>query len=164
MMSGFPTVAKPSPTSRPPEARVFSAISFINFSIAIDPIKYIRIPFSFYYFKPDSNIINNNRMPSKPGLPRGSIFGFHSHFVILSFGSRMQRAEVAPCLGPSRPNYELDFQSFRPPDLTPRTCSICRCCCGIIPAAPSARESPALGGRTQHDKTRTNRAMPACAS
>lgn len=153
-MSGFPTVAKPSPTRRPPDARVFSAISSIKYSIAIDPIKYIRIPFSFYYFKPDSNVINNNRMPSKPSLPFNSIFGFHSHFVIPSFGSRMQRTEVAPCLGPSRPNYELDFQSFQPPDLTPRTCSIFRYCCGVIPAAPSARDRQRLVG-AQHDKTRT---------
>jgi hypothetical protein len=83
MTSGFPTVAKPSPTRRPLEAREFAANSFINYSIAIDPIKYIRIPFSLDYFKPDSNIINNDRMPGKPFLPCGSIFGFHSHFVIL---------------------------------------------------------------------------------
>ena len=105
-MSGFPIVAKPSLTRRPPDARVFSAISLIKYSIAIDPIKYIRIPFSFYYFKPDSNVINKNRMPSKPSLPFSSIFGFHSHFVILSFGSRMKRTGVAQCFGPSRPNYE----------------------------------------------------------
>jgi hypothetical protein len=96
MMSGFPTVAKPSPTRRPPHARVFSAISLSKYSVAIDPIKYIRIPFSFYYFKPDSNVINNNRMPSKPSLPFSSIFGFHSHFVILSFGSRMKRTGSSP--------------------------------------------------------------------
>ena len=149
-MSGFPTVAKPLRTRRPPDARVFSAISSIKYSIAIDPIKYIRIPFSFYYFKPNSNVINNNRMPSKPSLPFSSIFGFHSHFVIPSFGSRMKRTEVAPCLGPSRPNYELDFQSFQPPDLTPRTCSICRYCCGVIPAAPSARDRQRLVG-AQHE-------------
>lgn len=83
MMSGLPTVAEPSPTRRPPEAREFAEISFTNYSIAINPIKYIRIPFSLYYFKPDSNIINNDRMPGKPFLPCGSIFGFHSHFVIL---------------------------------------------------------------------------------
>jgi hypothetical protein len=147
MMSGFPTVAKPSPTRRPPDARVFSAISLIKYSIAIDPIKYIRIPLSFYYFKPDSNVVNKNRMPSKPSLPFSSIFGFHSHFVILSFGSRMRRTEVAPCLGPSRPNYELDFRSFQPPDLTPANTLYLPLLLRRHTRSAIGARSPALGGR-----------------
>jgi hypothetical protein len=69
------------------------AVVSINYSIAIDPIKYIRIPFSFYYFKPDSNAINNDRMPSKPSSPPFSVFGSYFHFMILSFGSPMNRTE-----------------------------------------------------------------------
>jgi hypothetical protein len=93
-MSGSPNIAQPTPNRSEPDAKLSSGI-ILDCSIAIDPIKYIRIPFSFYYFKPDSNVINNNRMPSKPSLPFSSIFGFHSHFVILSFGLRMKRTEVA---------------------------------------------------------------------
>jgi hypothetical protein len=87
MMSGFPNVAKPSPTSSPPDEKVFSPNTLINYSIAIDPVKYIRLPFSFYYFEPDSNVINNDGMPGKPYSPFGSVFGSYSHFIILSFWS-----------------------------------------------------------------------------
>jgi hypothetical protein len=84
MMLGFPTVAEPSPTRSPTDAKVFSPITSINYSVAIDPIKYIGVPFSFYYFEPDSNIINNDGMPGKPSSPFGSVSGFYSHFIVHS--------------------------------------------------------------------------------
>jgi hypothetical protein len=84
---------KPSQTKAPQETSVFSATIPINYSIAIDPIKYIRIPFSFHYFKPHSNIVNNNRMPGEPSLPPRSVLGSYFHLRILSFGSWMKCTE-----------------------------------------------------------------------
>jgi hypothetical protein len=74
-----------------PDAKLLSAIVPVDCSIAIDPIKYIGVPSSFDDFEPDSNIIDNDRMPGKPSPPAGSVFGSHSHFMIPSFGSRMTR-------------------------------------------------------------------------
>jgi hypothetical protein len=97
MMSGSPNIAQPSPNRSERDAKLPSVI-VLDCSIAIDPIKYIRIPFSFDDFKPDSNIIDNDGMPGKPSAPAGSVFGFYSHFMILSFGLRIKRTEE-PVLG-----------------------------------------------------------------
>lgn len=110
-VSGSPNIAQPSPNPGERNAKLSSVI-VLDCSIAIDPIKYIRIPFSFDDFKPDSNIIDNDGMPGKPPAPAGSVFGFYSHFMILSFGLRIKRTEE-PVLGPSRSSCELDFFSFR---------------------------------------------------
>ena len=91
--SGSPTVTKPAQTRAPPATTVFFRTISIDYSIAIDPIKYIGIPFSFDDFKPDSNIIDNDGMPRKPSAPAGSVFGSYSHFMILSFGLRIKRTE-----------------------------------------------------------------------
>jgi hypothetical protein len=61
-------------------------IAPVDYSIAMDPIKYVGIPFSFDDFKPDSNIIDNDRMPGKPFLPTGSVFRSFPQFMILSVG------------------------------------------------------------------------------
>jgi hypothetical protein len=98
MMSCSPNIAQPSPSRSERGAELSSVIVLVDCSIAIDPIKYIRIPFSFDDFKPDSNIIDNDGMPGKPSPPVGSVFGSYSHFMILSFGSRMKRTEE-PCVG-----------------------------------------------------------------
>ena len=98
MTSGSPIVAKPSQTEAPQETSEFSRTIPVNYSIAIDPIKYIRIPFSFDDFKPDSNIIDNDGMPGKPSAPASSVFGSYSHFMILSFGLQIKRTEE-PVLG-----------------------------------------------------------------
>ena len=78
--------------------KLSSAIVLVDCSIAIDPIKYIGIPFSFDDFKPDSNIIDNDGMPGKPSPPAGSVFWSHSHLMILSFGLR-KSAPKSPVLG-----------------------------------------------------------------
>jgi hypothetical protein len=96
-MSGSPNIAQPSPNRSEPDAKLSSVI-ILDCSIAIDPIKYIRIPLSFDDFKPDSNIIDNHGMPGKPSAPAGSVFGSYSHFMILSFGLRIS-APKNPVLG-----------------------------------------------------------------
>jgi hypothetical protein len=78
-------ISLPSPNRNGPDAKPLSAFLPIDCSIAIDPIKYIGVSSSFYDFKPDSNVIDNDRMPGKPSLPACSVFGAHSHFMILSF-------------------------------------------------------------------------------
>jgi len=83
MTSGSPNIAQPSPDRSVRGAKLSSVIVLVDCSIAIDPIKYIRIPFSFDDFKPDSNIIDNDGMPGKPSPPAGSVFGSFSHFMIL---------------------------------------------------------------------------------
>jgi hypothetical protein len=98
MMSGSPNIAQPSPNRSERDTKLSSRIVVLDCSIAIDPIKYIRIPFSFDDFKPDSNIIDNDGMPGKPSAPAGSVFGSYSHFMILSFGLRIKRTEE-PVLG-----------------------------------------------------------------
>jgi hypothetical protein len=97
MISGSPNIAQFSPNRRVRGAKLSCAIVLFDCSIAIDPIKYIGIPFSFDDFEPDSNIIDNDGMPGKPSLPAGSVFGSYSHFMILSFGSRS--APKSPVLG-----------------------------------------------------------------
>jgi hypothetical protein len=97
MMSGSPNIAQPSPNRSERDAKLSSVI-VLDCSIAIDPIKYIRIPFSFDDFQPDSNIVDNDRMPGKPSAPAGSVFGSYSHFMILSFGLR-KSAPKSPVLG-----------------------------------------------------------------
>jgi hypothetical protein len=94
MTSGPPEIAKPSANRTAPGPKVSSAIAPIEGSIAIDPIKDIGIAFTFNDFKPDSDIVDKDRMPGKPPLPIGSVFGPHSHFMILSFGSRLKRTET----------------------------------------------------------------------
>jgi len=64
-----------SPSLRRRTRRYFPVFRLVDYSITIGPIKYIRILFSFYCFKPNRNVINNHRMPSKPSLPFCSIFG-----------------------------------------------------------------------------------------
>jgi hypothetical protein len=96
-MSGFPDITQPSPNRSERDAKASSVI-VLDCSIAIDPIKYIRITFSFDDFKPDSNIIDNHGMPGKPSAPAGSVFGSYSHFKILSFGLRIS-APKNPVLG-----------------------------------------------------------------
>jgi hypothetical protein len=92
MMSGSPNIAQPSPNRSERDANLSSVI-VLDCPVAIDPIKYIRIPFSFDDFQPDSNIIDNDGMPGKPSAPAGSVFGSYSHFMILSFGLRIKRTE-----------------------------------------------------------------------
>jgi hypothetical protein len=110
MMSGSPNIAQPSPNRTKRDAKLSSVI-VLDCSIAIDPIKYIRIPFSFDDFKPDSNIIDNDGMPGKPSAPAGSVFGSYSHFMILSFGLRIKRTEE-PRVG-DRPDQVVSWISFR---------------------------------------------------
>ena len=92
-MSGSPNIAQPSPNRSGRGAKLSSVTVLVDCPIAIDPIKYIRIPFSFDDFKPDSNIIDNDGMPGKPSAPAGFVFGSYSHFMILSFGLRIKRTE-----------------------------------------------------------------------
>jgi len=113
MMSGSPNIAQPSPNRSERGAKLSSVIVLVDCSIAIDPIKYIRIPFSFDDFKPDSNIIDNDGMPGKPSSPAGSVFGSFSHFMILSFWFADKAHRRAPCWRPSRSSCELNFFSFR---------------------------------------------------
>jgi hypothetical protein len=84
-------IGPPSRNRDGPDAKLLSAIVPIDCSVAVDPIKYIRVPPSFDDFEPDSYTIDNDRMPGKPSLPAGSVFGSHSHFMVLSFGSRTKR-------------------------------------------------------------------------
>ena len=109
-MSGSPNIAQPSPNRSEPDAKLSSVI-ILDCSIAIDPIKYIRIPLSFDDFKPDSNIIDNHGMPGKPSAPAGSVFGSYSHFMILSFGLRIKHTEE-PRTG-DRPDQVVSWISFR---------------------------------------------------
>ena len=111
-MSGSPNIAQPTPNRSEPDAKLSSGI-ILDCSIAIDPIKYIRIPLSFDDFKPDSNIIDNDGMPGKPSSPAGSVFGSFSHFMILSFWFADKAHRRAPCWRPSRSSCELNFFSFR---------------------------------------------------
>ena len=113
MMSGSPNIAQPSPNRSERGAKLSSVIVLVDCSIAIDPIKYIRIPFSFDDFKPDSNIIDNDGMPGKPSSPAGSVFGSFSHFMILSFWFADKAHRRAPYWRPSRSSCELNFFSFR---------------------------------------------------
>ena len=98
MMSGSPNIAQPSPNRSVRGAKLSAVIVPVDCSIAIDPIKYIRIPFSFDDFKPDRSIVDNDGMPGKPSAPAGSVFGSYSHFMILSFGLRIT-APKSPVLG-----------------------------------------------------------------
>jgi hypothetical protein len=91
--------------------KLSSVIVLVDCSIAIDPIKYIGIPFSFDDFKPDSNIIDNDGMPGKPAVPACSVVGSYSHVMILSVGSRMKRTEE-PRVG-NRPDQVVSWISFR---------------------------------------------------
>jgi hypothetical protein len=111
MTSGSPNIAQPSPNRSVRGVKLSSVIVLVDCSIAIDPIKYIGIPFSFDDFKPDSNIIDNDGMPGKPSVPACSVFGSYSHFMILSFGSRMKRTEE-PRVG-DRPDQVVSWISFR---------------------------------------------------
>jgi hypothetical protein len=108
-MSGSPDIAQPSPSRSGRGAKLSSVL--VDCSIAIDPIKYIRIPFSFDDFKPDSSIIDNDGMPGKPSPPVGSVFGSYSHFMILSFGLRIKRTEE-PRVGDG-PDQVVSWISFR---------------------------------------------------
>jgi hypothetical protein len=99
MTSGSPNIAQPSANGSVRGVKLSSAIVLVDCSIAIDPIKYIRIPFSFDDFKPDSNIVDNDGMPGKPSVPACSVLGSYSHFMILSFGSRMKRTEEPRVVG-----------------------------------------------------------------
>jgi hypothetical protein len=110
MMSGFPVVAKSSPARNPPEVKVSSPITSIDYSIAIDPIEYIGMPFSFYYLEPDSNIVDDDRMPGKPSSPLGPVFGFYFHcHPSFRLGPRTMHISAPRRLEVSRPDYELDF-------------------------------------------------------
>jgi hypothetical protein len=111
MMSGSPNIAQPSPNRSERGAKLSSVIVLVDCSIAIDPIKYIRIPLSFDDFKPDSSIVDNDGMPGKPSPPAGSVFGSYSHFMILSFGLRIKRTEE-PRVG-DRPDQVVSWISFR---------------------------------------------------
>ena len=111
MMSGSPNIAEPSPNWSERGAKPSSVIVLVDCSVAIDPIKYIRIPLSFDDFKPDSNVIDNDGMPDKPSPPAGSVFGCYSHFMILSFGLRIKRTEE-PRVG-DRPDQVVSWISFR---------------------------------------------------
>lgn len=110
MMSGSPNIAQPSPNRSERDAKASSVI-ILDCSIAIDPIEYIRIPFSFDDFKPDSNIIDDDGMPGKPSAPAGSVFGSYFHFMILPFGLRIKRTEE-PRVG-DRPDQVMSWVSFR---------------------------------------------------
>jgi len=81
MMSGFQAVPKSSKARNPSDVKVSSPMTSIDNSIAIDPIEYIGIPFSFDYFKPDGDIVDDDWMPGKPSSPLGPIFGFYFHFI-----------------------------------------------------------------------------------
>ena len=61
--------------------KVSSPITSINNAIAVDPVEYVGIPFSFHYFQPDRDIVNYNWMPGKPSSPFGPIFGLYFHFI-----------------------------------------------------------------------------------
>jgi hypothetical protein len=93
-------VAKSSSARKPPEVEVPSPITSINYSIAIDPIEYIRMPSSFYYFEPDGDIVDYDWMPGKPSSPLGPVFGFYFHFI---------HPFIVVRDATSRPDYELDF-------------------------------------------------------
>jgi hypothetical protein len=120
MTSGSPNVAQPSPNRSVRGAKLSSVTVLVDCSIAIDPIKYIGIPFSFDDFKPDSNIIDNDGMPGKPSVPACSVFGSYSHFMILSFGSRMKRTEELRA--GDRPDQVVSWIFFVPiiPDIASR--------------------------------------------
>jgi hypothetical protein len=111
MTSGSPNIAQPSPNRSVRGVKLSSVIVPVDCSIAIDPIKYIWIPFSFDDFKPDSNIIDKDGMPGKPSVPACSVFGSYSHIMIPSFGSRMKRTEE-PGVG-DRPDQVVSWISFR---------------------------------------------------
>jgi hypothetical protein len=111
MMSGSPNIAEPSPNRSERGAKLSSVIVLVDGSIAIYPIKYIRIPLSFDDFKPDSDVIDNDGMPGKPSPPAGSVFGPYSHFMILSFGLRIKRTEE-PRIG-DRPDQVVSWISVR---------------------------------------------------
>jgi hypothetical protein len=81
MMSGFQAVAKSSQARNPPEVKVSSPMTSIDNPIAVDPVENIGIPFSFDYFEPDGDIVDDDRMPGKPSSPLGSVFGFYFHLI-----------------------------------------------------------------------------------
>jgi len=53
----------------------------IDNSIAVDPVEYIGIPFSFDYFEPDGDIVDDDWMPGKPSSPLGPVFRLYFHFI-----------------------------------------------------------------------------------
>jgi hypothetical protein len=56
----------------------------IDISIAVDPVKYIGVPSSFNDFKPDGDIVDDDRVPGKPSPPMHSVLGPSSHGMPLS--------------------------------------------------------------------------------
>jgi len=86
MISGSPNIAQASPNPSEAGEKPSSVIAPVDYSIAVDPIKYVGVPSSFDDFKPDSNIVDNDGVPGKPSLPTGSVFRSFSHLMILSFG------------------------------------------------------------------------------
>jgi len=119
-MSGFPDIAQPSPSRSVRGAKLSFATLLVDSSIAVDPIEYIGISFSFDDLEPDGRIIDEDGMPGKPSPPAGSVFGSYFHFMILSLGSQMKRTEE-PRVG-DRPDQAVDWISFRSghPDIASR--------------------------------------------
>ena len=56
----------------------------IDISVAVDPVKYIGVPSSFNDFKPDGDIVDDDRVPGKPSPPVHSVLGPYSHVMPLS--------------------------------------------------------------------------------
>ena len=108
--SGSPDIAQAPHNPAEPAEKPSSVITPVDCSVAIDPIKYVRVPPSFDGFKPDGNIIDKDGMPGKPSLPAGSVFGSFSHFMILSSAADEVRLRALRW-GSSRSGCELD--SFR---------------------------------------------------
>jgi len=107
-----PELAKPATNRSEPGPKRSSAIALVECSIAIDPVKDIGVAFTFDDFKPDGDIVDEDRMPGKPSLPGGSVFGSHSHFMILSFGSLLKRTGT-PMSGSSRSSLSFSFRPLR---------------------------------------------------
>jgi hypothetical protein len=82
--SSSPIINQPSREPSEPGARPLSAVVLIDFSIAVDPIKYIGVPSSFNDFKPDGDIVDNDGVPGKPFSPVHSVLGPYSHVMPLS--------------------------------------------------------------------------------
>jgi len=136
-MSDSPIAVKSQSATSPRGANVSSPIGSINYTVAVDPIKYVRVSFSFDDFEPDGDVVDNDGMPGEPSSPCGSVFWLYSHLIILSFWFEDNRAEAAPCLGRRESNHEVGFRSLRPPGLKPRVCTISGCGCSVAVAARS---------------------------